>query len=167
MSDASENKAQDGIGPDRGKAPGLPRRVAAMVYDGFLVIPLIMGVVALATAVGVAVTGDPGDGDYSATLPPFLVQSLALSCVVGFYCYFWRLRGQTLGMQAWRLQLVGDSGDKVSLRQSLTRCAAAFLSFAPAGLGYVWCLIDSERLCWHDRLSGTHLRLVPKPSKKQ
>ena len=137
-----------------------------MVYDGLLIIPLIMGVVALATAIAVVVSGDPGNGDYSATLPPLLVQSLAVICVVGFYSYFWRLRGQTLGMQAWRIQLIDCEAEEISLGQALLRCAAAVLSLAPVGLGYLWCLFDKERLTWHDRLTGTRLRLLPKPSKK-
>jgi uncharacterized RDD family membrane protein YckC len=146
--------------------PGLPRRIAAIIYDSLLIIPLIMGVVAMATAIGVAITGDSGNGDYSATLPPLLVQAMAALCITGFYTYFWRLRGQSLGMQAWRIRLVNDAHSTISLRQSLLRCAGAALSLAPAGLGYLWCMIDREGLSWHDRLSGTRLELLPKKPKK-
>lgn len=145
--------------------PALPRRLAAMVYDSLLVIPLIMGVVAVATAIGVVATGDSGNADYSATVPPLLVQVLAISCVVGFYSYFWCLRGQTLGMQAWRIKLISDQHENVTYRQAGIRCAGALLSLLPGGLGYFWCLFDKERLCWHDRMSGTRLELLPKAKK--
>ncbi len=136
-----------------------------MVYDSLLIIPLIMGVIAVATAIGVVASGDSGNGDYSATVPPLLVQVLAATCVVGFYSYFWCLKGQTLGMQAWRIKLISDQHGTVTRRQAAIRCAGALLSILPIGLGYLWCIIDKERLCWHDRLSGTRLELLPKVKK--
>ncbi len=145
--------------------PGLFRRLAAMLYDTFLVLPMIMAVIAVATAIGVAITGNPGNQDYSATLPPWLVQLLTVGCVVGFYSYFWRLRGQTLGMQAWRIRLRSFDGSDVTTRQVLLRCLGAVISIAPVGAGYVWCLLDRNRRCWHDYISGTELELLPKPGK--
>ncbi len=148
--------------------PGLFRRLAAMLYDSFLVLPMIMAVIAVATGIGVAVTGNPGNQDYSATLPPWLVQLLVVVCVVGFYSYFWRLKGQTLGMQAWRIRLRGFDGDgqtSISTRQALLRCLGAIASLLPAGAGYLWCLVDRNKRCWHDYLSRTELELLPKHDK--
>jgi uncharacterized RDD family membrane protein YckC len=148
------------------RPPGLLRRLAAMLYDTFLVLPLIMAAVAVATMIAVAVTGERGN-DYSATLNPYLVQALALGCVMLFFGYFWRLKGQTLGMQAWRLRLRSLHGDRVSRRQVVLRCLGACLSMAAFGAGYLWCLADRNGRSWHDYLSGTELELLPKQEKKQ
>ncbi len=145
--------------------PGLLRRLAAMLYDTFLVLPMVMAVVAVATGIGVAISGDPGNGDYSATLPPWLVQLLTAGCIVGFYSYFWLLKGQTLGMQAWRLRLRSFDGDAISPGQALLRCLGAALSLLPAGAGYLWSLVDRNKRCWHDYVSRTELELLPKPDK--
>ena len=145
--------------------PGLPRRLAAIVYDTLLILPIILLALAIATGILVWISGDPGDNDYSAVLPPLVVQAIAASCFAGVYCYFWRLRGQTLGMQAWRIRLRSADGGPVSLRQALFRCLCAPLSIAPLGAGYLWCLVDSQGRSWHDRLSGTELELVPKRDK--
>lgn len=132
-----------------------------MVYDGILILPIIMATVALAT--GIAVLAGKGSGsDYSATLPPLLVQALGVICVVCFYTCFWRLKGQTLGMQAWRIKLYSLRGDTISVRQAVLRCLGAGLSLAAFGLGYLWSLFDPEGRCWHDYLSGTALKLLPK-----
>lgn len=145
--------------------PGLFRRLAAILYDTFLVLPMIMLVIAVATGIGVAITGEAGNQDYSATLPPWLVQLLTVGVIVGFYSYFWLLKGQTLGMQAWRIRLRTVDGAQISAHQAFLRCAAVILSLLPAGLGYLWCLVDRNRRCWHDSLSGTELELLPKQDK--
>lgn len=147
-------------------SPGLSRRLAAIVYDSLLILPLIMATVAAATGISVAVTGDPGEGDYSATLPPLVVQGIAMVCIVGFYGYFWRQRGQTLGMQSWRIRLRSFDGDRINVRQVLLRCLGALLSLLPAGAGFLWVLVDRNGRCWHDYLSRTELELLPKKAAK-
>jgi uncharacterized RDD family membrane protein YckC len=37
---------------------------------------------------------------------------------------------------------------------------AALLSISCGGLGYLWALVDKERLTWHDRISGTRVVLI-------
>ena len=146
--------------------PGLLRHLAAMLYDAFLVIPIIMAAVALATLVAVTIAGDTGE-DYSATLPPLLVQALAVSCIAVFYGYFWRLRGQTLGMQAWRIRLRSQSGEHINRKQVVLRCLGALFSVALFGLGYLWCLVDRDGRCWHDYISRTDLLLLPRESRDE
>lgn len=147
-------------------SPGLLRRLAAIVYDTLLVLPMIMAAVAVATGLWILATGDSGDGDYGATLPAWLVQLIATCCVVAFYGYFWRLRGQTLGMQAWRIRLKSFDGRPVSLGQTVIRCLGAAISAAPLGAGYLWCLVDRHGRSWHDWLSRTELELLPKQKKQ-
>jgi uncharacterized RDD family membrane protein YckC len=89
------------------------------------------------------------------------------AAVFGFFGWFWTHGGQTLGMRAWRLRVVRDDGGPLGWPQAARRFAAAALSWAALGLGFLWCSIDPERRTWHDRLSGTHLVLLPKTPKKR
>ena len=98
-------------------------------------------------------------------MKPQVVQLLSIGCVAVFFTLFWRKGGQTLGMQAWRIKLVDETGATPGTGRCLLRCGAALLSLLPAGLGYWWCLIDKRGLYWHDHLSGSHLLLLPKREK--
>jgi len=84
----------------------------------------------------------------------------ALAAWFGYFALCWR-RGRTLGMQAWKLVIVGADGQPPSWRAIVLRFAAAPLALAPAGLGYLWSLLDRDGLCWHERLSGTRLLRQP------
>ena len=143
-------------------SPGLPRRLAAILYDTFLVLPLIMLVTALALGVRTALVGDPGDLAQAETLNARLVQLLAVLTCAGFYCGFWLIKGQTLGMQAWRIRLSSYRGERLTLSQALLRCLGALISLLPAGAGFWWCLVDRNGRYWHDYISGTELDLLPK-----
>jgi uncharacterized RDD family membrane protein YckC len=68
-------------------------------------------------------------------------------------------------MQAWRIRLRAMPGRTLSLPRCALRCAAALLSAACFGLGYLWCLVDRRGRYWHDYLSGTELVLLPRRSK--
>ncbi|GAB3270451.1 RDD family protein [Parahaliea aestuarii] len=142
-------------------APALPRRLMAMLYDTFLVLPLIMLAVAIGMGLHSAIAGGNAE-----PLHPQLVQLIALLTVFGFFSAFWLKSGQTLGMQAWRIKLVSSEGESPTVLQALRRCLAALLSAACLGLGYWWCLFDRRGRCWHDYLSGTELVLVEKAAKK-
>jgi len=142
--------------------PGLPRRLAAIVYDTLLVVPLIMLTVGLALGLR-QLLGGAADS----LLPPMLVQALAIFCCIGFFAVFWMKSGQSLGMQAWRIKLVPMPGNDITFGRVVTRCGSALLSAACLGLGYLWCLVDRRGRCWHDYLSGTELVLLPRKVKNK
>lgn len=138
--------------------PGLLRRLAAMAYDGLLILALAFGVSALML---VASGGRLGHPDR----PLWLLWAHRISLVAStwaFFAWFWMHGGQTLGMRAWRLRLVATNGGVITWQQTLRRFAGATLSLTALGLGYLWILFDPERRSWHDRLSRTHLIVVPK-----
>ena len=147
------------------RSPFILRRLAAMVYDTLLVLPLIMASVALFLGGRTLLIGSPGEGEV-VQLNAYLVRLVALLTVFGFFCWFWIKNGQTLGMQAWRIKLVDFAGNKPGAWQSLLRCLGALLSAACLGLGYLWCLVDKHGRYWHDYISRTELVLVPKREKK-
>jgi uncharacterized RDD family membrane protein YckC len=44
----------------------------------------------------------------------------------------------------------------------LLRFFAAILSWSAGGLGFLWILVDRDRMAWHDRLSKTEVVLLAK-----
>ncbi len=66
--------------------------------------------------------------------------------------------GSTPGLRAARLRLAGFGGSPLNRRSRRWRVLASFLSAFSAGLGYLWCVLDQDGLCWHDRITRTHIQ---------
>lgn len=138
------------------QAPGLLRRLAACLYDGMVLVAVLM----LAGALWVAVSRAPAPpGDWL-----FRIYLLAISAL--FFAAFWS-RGETLGMRAWRLRIVASDGMPPGWGRCLLRFGAAVVSWAALGLGFLWVLVDPERQAWHDRWSGTRLLRLPHARKAE
>jgi uncharacterized RDD family membrane protein YckC len=136
---------------------GLLRRLAAILYDALLIGALLF----LATIPFIAMRGgapvEIGDNT---------IYRVVLAAVVyAFFVGFWTRAGRTLGMQSWGLQLQGPDDSKPTLAAASVRFFAALLSWAPAGLGFLWQLWDKDQLTWHDRISGTRIVYYPKEKK--
>jgi len=65
--------------------------------------------------------------------------------------------GATPGIQIARLQLSRFDGSEVPRSTRRWRVLASILSGVSLGLGFAWCLLDQDALCWHDRITRTHL----------
>lgn len=131
--------------PEAGQAASLARRLGAMLYDAIGVLAIW-----LLTLTVFVVSTD------SAALGPAVTILLALE-MVGFFVFFWRYSGQTLGMRAWRIILVSGTGQPPTLAQLIVRLFGAVASIACAGLGYAWILLDQENRSWADLLSNTRI----------
>lgn len=133
---------------------GLLRRIGAMMYDGLLILALMF----ITTLPFIAIReGQPVESDEN-----WLYRVALVLVIYLFFVGFWTRSGRTLGMQSWRLQLEKLDGGDVTLGAATVRFFAAILSWAPAGLGFLWQLWDKDGLTWHDRLSGTRLVYYPK-----
>lgn len=122
--------------------------MAIMCYDGLVLLAVLFA----ATLIVLPLNSGQAFGPYNMLYSVYLL-------VVGFFYFgwFWTHGGQTLGMRAWGVRLVGDRGDPVSWRESLVRYLAALLSLVPFGLGFFWSIVDGEKRAWHDHISGTQL----------
>jgi uncharacterized RDD family membrane protein YckC len=137
---------------------GLLRRLAAMVYDGLLVLAVLMIITAcfLPFTRGEAVTWDRF---------PWLAVPYWAALVGAIIAYFgvpWTRGGQTLGMASWRLRVQRNDGYLLTWRDVVLRLGASVLSWLSAGLGWVWVLFDRERRTWHDQLSRSRVVVLPK-----
>ncbi|MDZ4728660.1 MAG: RDD family protein [Xanthomonadales bacterium] len=132
------------------------RLLLVMLYDAVIVFAVLM--VAGAIALHLPFNNQSAGKDLAYTLYLLLAWFL-------YVAWCWRHGGMTLGMRAWKVRVVSDSGSdsgsdraqQPSWRQCGLRFISAWLSAVPAGMGYWWMLIDHQQLSWHDRLSKTRL----------
>lgn len=148
---------------DQASQPGLLRRIAAICYDAVLVFGVLLLLWTLFYFGLAALAGAEEAGHHPLAQ---LYWPLALVAMVGFHVWFWTHGGQTLGMKSWRVRVVNVDGLDPSGGQALSRYLWAWLSAAALGLGFLWQLIDPERLTWHDRLSHTRLVMTVKRTRK-
>ena len=134
------------------QSAGLFRRLAAILYDSLLIIAMWL----ITTLLLVAFINDG-----TALQGPLFQFGLYFEACL-FYSYFWRLRGQTLGMQVWKIKLISPSLQTLSWQECFARLFFALVSVSMLGLGFIWMLFDPERLTWHDRASGTRVVLLRK-----
>lgn len=123
-------------------------RLAAIVYDGMLILALLFLVGAVLVVIGTLLTMQTGTESSQARSLPVWYQNIVMTpsfilTLVGFYGIFWRRGGQTLGMQTWRLKTVNDSGHLLTWGQSFKRIMAA--SIMPLILGIIGSLIGGSR----------------------
>jgi uncharacterized RDD family membrane protein YckC len=136
-----------------GASAGFGRRVAALVYDSFLLAALLMiftGAALFFTHGEAVVPGTAGAWVY-------VYRAGLLLVIAGYYLLNWLRSGQTLGMRAWRIRTVSASGNPLTLKPAILRAGFGFLAWAPAALGVLWLYLDPEHLALHDRLSRTRV----------
>jgi uncharacterized RDD family membrane protein YckC len=156
----------------------LARRLAAMSYDGLLLLAVLL--FASAVLIPFAKSGA------TPTYHPLRTLYLLAVCF-GFFGWFWTHGGQTLGMRAWRLQLQSRSGGTVSWQRAGLRFALSLplwlytgsvliVSYAPPhpasswlslllnipmplryGIACLWLIVDHWPDNWRDRLSGSRI----------
>lgn len=141
-----------------GVSAGFGRRLAALLYDAVLLAALLVIFTSGAVFLnhGVAL-------ERSTSGAWFYLYQAGLVCVVAaYYLVNWIRSGQTLGMRAWRLRTVTESGRPLGWKSAALRLGLGALAWAPAALGVLWLYADAEHLALHDRLSRTRVvHLLP------
>jgi uncharacterized RDD family membrane protein YckC len=77
--------------------------------------------------------------------------------VLSYFALFGRLASATVGQQAVGLVLRNLEGGTPTPAQVFWRAFGYLVSLSALMLGFVWALVDSDGLTWHDRMSGTLL----------
>ncbi|HVO82100.1 MAG TPA: RDD family protein [Terriglobales bacterium] len=65
--------------------------------------------------------------------------------------------GTTPGLMAARLRLSRFDGNLAARSLRRWRVLTSVLSGVSLGLGYAWCFLDEDGLCWHDRITRTYM----------
>jgi uncharacterized RDD family membrane protein YckC len=163
---------------------GVLRRLGAIVYDTLICVAVLM----LATIPFVPfLHGKVIDPSEVGALA-YVYRAWELVVLAAFFVFFWSHRGQTVGMQAWRLRVEDELGNLLDWRTALIRFAYGalpwilsmlVLSFVDlrvwstlrvVGFGFVivgvlnlispW--FDREGRSWHDKLSHSRVVVMPK-----
>ncbi|HET7207331.1 MAG TPA: RDD family protein [Terriglobales bacterium] len=101
----------------------------------------------------------------SHTQPPWPQLLATTGAILGIlwvgYEYLFLVRsGTTLGLLATRLHLRHFDGSLAGRPTRRWRVLAATLSGVSLGLGYMWCFLDEDGLCWHDRITRTYFASI-------
>jgi uncharacterized RDD family membrane protein YckC len=135
-------------GQDFTSTPGFFRRLAAQIYDTFLLAAILI----LANAILYLFTTGELIKDYQ------LLQRIYLATISFlFYGWFWTHGGQTLGLRAWKIKVLTLDQKPISWKQALLRYTTAIISWSFLGLGFLWIFMNKNRYSWHDYSSKTAL----------
>jgi uncharacterized RDD family membrane protein YckC len=122
--------------------PGLPRRLASMVYEAVLLF-------AVAFFAAWIFFFASGGREALSGWPRLALQLFIAAVFAAYFLWCWLRGGQTLAMKAWRIRLV-----EVTPQRALLRFALALL-LLPVSI--LWAPFDREKQFLHDRLAGTRL----------
>jgi uncharacterized RDD family membrane protein YckC len=132
----------------------ISRRVLAAVVDGAILATALAAFAAMFLRLNPEL--DPVRGPRA-----LLAGALAVVAIIFWMSYeflFVVYSGSTPGLRVTRLRLARFDGSPVNRRTRRWRVLASFLSAFSAGLGYLGCVLDEEGLCWHDRITRTHMQ---------
>ena len=163
--------------PDSTQAPTqfnqLPRagvlpRLMALIYDALIIAGLWMVYGFLAMLIASTFGGlhcQPENVDYTPCVGGPLYQLGLVLVTAGYFFWSWRAAGQTIGMRAWRLMVANNNGMQLSWYQCFLRALVGPVSLGFFCLGYLWGYFRVDRATWHDLVSDSEVRQLPKKKK--
>ena len=147
---------------------GFFRRLLAMVYDTLVAVAVGMcaAMVLIVTLVVLLKNGvldlrgygEPADLIQNSLLYKTIIQLWVGAWVAGFFLWFWKKGGQTLGMRAWRLRIYSTVEEPVTWPRLLLRLIASL-----GGLGTLLVLFDvKNKQSLQDRMAKTEVLKLSK-----
>ncbi|BFT31370.1 RDD family protein [Alteromonas sp. D210916BOD_24] len=147
---------------------GFLRRLLAMVYDTLVAVAVGMcaAMVMIVTLVVMLKNGaldlqgyaEPADLIQASTGYKLLIQTWVVIWIVGFFLWFWKRGGQTLGMRAWRLRIYSTVEEPMTWPRLFIRLVASL-----GGLGTLLVLFDfKNKQSLQDRLAKTEVLKLSK-----
>jgi uncharacterized RDD family membrane protein YckC len=143
-----ENEKRPGFEMPLQPAP-MSRRIVAATVDAALVLSTFTGFAYIFFKI-------------TAVIPPLpqvagITVTLAGLFWVGYEYLLLVYSGTTPGLKLAKLQLSRFDGSPVPRRIRRWRVLASVLSGVSLALGYAWCFLDEDELCWHDRITRTYM----------
>ena len=136
-------------------AAGLGRRFGALFYD----LLVLLGIVFIA-ALPLPWFDQITEG---AALGLWIKRLYLLGVCFAYFGGFWVKGGQTLGMRAWQLRVIRNSGQALGWGDALKRFTGLCLAVLTLGLGFFWMPADTRHSNW-DKLCGTRVIWCRKPA---
>ena len=147
---------------------GFIRRLLAMVYDTLVAtaVGMCAAMVMIVTLVVMLKNGaldlqgyaEPADLIQASFGYKLLIQTWVGLWIAGFFLWFWRRGGQTLGMRAWRLRIYSTVEEPMTWPRLFIRLFASL-----GGLGTLLVLFDfKNKQSLQDRLAKTEVLKLSK-----
>ena len=147
---------------------GFVRRLLAMIYDTLVAtaVGMCAAMVMIITLVVMLKNGaldlqgyaEPADLIQASSGYKLLIQTWVGLWIAGFFLWFWRRGGQTLGMRAWRLRIYNTVEEPMSWPRLFIRLVASL-----GGLGTLLVLFDyKNKQSLQDRLAQTEVLKLTK-----
>ena len=165
---SSEIKSETVEQNEVGQRAGFVRRLAAMVYDTLVATAVGMCaamviIVAMVVMIHNGVLDNlgfeqPYEAIQSSLLYKSIIQAWVLIWVTGFFLWFWKKGGQTLGMRAWRLRIYSTVDAPMTWGRLILRLVASL-----GGLGTLLVLLDfKNKQSLQDRIAKTEMLVLTK-----
>ena len=126
------------------------RRLGSITYDLFLVFSFVFFIAGIVILIN---NKEPITNNLFFYL-------LTLPVIYAYFSISWVKGKQTLGMRAWKFEIMQKDGNNITYKQSLIRLVLATISLA--GIGFIFQLFNQYRLPKHDYYSKTYLASIYK-----
>ena len=126
------------------------RRLGSISYDLFLVFSFVFFIAGIVILIN---NKEPITNNLFFYL-------LTLPVIYGYFSISWVKGKQTLGMRAWKFEIMQKDGNNITYKQSLIRLVLATISLA--GIGFIFQLFNQYSLPIHDYYSKTYLASIYK-----
>lgn len=147
---------------------GFFRRLAAIIYDTLVAVAVGMCAAMVMLVVLLLLTENGlidnfGYDHFSDVIQhsvayQTILQVWVASWVVGFFLWFWRNGGQTIGMRAWRLRLFSTNDKPFGYKRAFWRLLCSL-----GGLGTLLVLLDfKSKQSLQDRIAHTEILMLSK-----
>ena len=126
------------------------RRLGSITYDLFLVFSFVFFISGIVILIN---SKEPITNNLFFYL-------LTLPVIYAYFSISWVKGKQTLGMRAWKFEIMQKDGNNITYKQSLIRLVLATISLA--GIGFIFQLFNQYSLPIHDYYSKTYLASIYK-----
>ena len=133
------------------KKVSLLRIVAATVYESILMLGVWFLVGSLALGIKFVFTGEVS------SLHPVTGMSIVILSTWLYFALFWIYGGKTLGMSSWKLRIVSQDGDQITLIQTIIRFLSNIITISLAGIPLFFRRINKNNRSLSDLLSKTSI----------
>ena len=121
------------------------RRLGAIIYDFFLVFSFVFFIEGVVIIIN----------NKQAITSSLFFYLLTLPLIYVYFSISWIKGKQTLGMRAWKFEIIQKDGSNITQKQSLIRFLLAIISLL--GIGFIFQLFNQNKLPLHDYYSKTYL----------
>ncbi len=156
--DETEDKADNLDGqaePEGIAAAPIGRRFLAGLIDGGILI-LCGGLFAL-------IFSQAGGRIPHGVLAEAIFAFIALVFTTAYFSLFTAMSGTTPGLETLGMRISRPDGRMPSPHEALMRALGYLFSSAALMMGFLWAMVDSDGLTWHDRMSDTLVTTAPLP----